>query len=71
MTSYFSLIPELFLPLLQLLILHKYMKIFLGAGNNHVQEHIEWGIYYIFLLILTVLEISIFRPICYYSGTSF
>lgn len=54
MTSYFSLIPELFLPLLQLLILHKYMKIFLGAGNNHVQEHIEWGIYYIFLLINSI-----------------
>ena len=30
------------------------MKIFLGAGNNHVQEHIEWGIYYIFLLINSI-----------------
>lgn len=51
MTEYLTIIPELLLSLLHLLIIQKYMKIFLGPGERHKRSYIKWGIYYIFLFI--------------------
>lgn len=51
MTEYLTLIQELLLPLLHLLIIQKYMKIFWGSGKQHLKSYIEWGMYYVFLTI--------------------
>ena len=59
MTQYLAIVPELLLPLLQLLIIQKYMKMFLGTGYNNLKEHIEWGFYYIFLLINNIGNLNI------------
>lgn len=51
MIVYTNIIPGLLLPLLHILIMRKLMKAFLGAGNSNLKTHIEWCIYYIFLVI--------------------
>lgn len=60
MTEYLTIIPELFLSLLHLLIIRKYMKVFWGPENRNLKGYIEWGIYYIFLIISNI--ISVFPP---------
>ena len=60
MTKYLTMIPELFLSLLHLLIIRKYMKVFLGSENRNLKGYIEWGIYYVFLLINNIS--SMFPP---------
>ena len=51
MTEYLTIIPELLLSLLHLLIIRKYMKVFWGPEKRNLKGYIEWGIYYVFLLI--------------------
>ena len=51
MTEVLTKIPELFLPLLHLLIIQKYMNIFLGSEYRNLKGYIEWSIYYVFLFI--------------------
>lgn len=60
MTEYLSIIPELFLSLLHLLIIRKYMKVFWGPENRNLKGCIEWGIYYVFLIINNIG--SVFPP---------
>ena len=60
MTEYLTMIPELLLSLLHLLIIRKYMKIFWGSENRNLKGCIEWGIYYVFLLINNIG--SVFPP---------
>lgn len=60
MTEYLTVIPELLLSLLHLLIIRKYMKVFLGPANENLKSCIEWGIYYVFLIINNIN--SIFPP---------
>ena len=60
MTEYLTIIPKLLLSLLHLLIIRKYMKVFLGAENRNLKGYIEWGIYYIFLNINNIS--SVFPP---------
>ena len=68
MTEYLTIIPELLLSLLHLLIIRKYMKVFLGPANENLKSCIEWGIYYVFLVINNINSYS--RHICYCSGMS-
>lgn len=51
MTEYLTILSELFLSLLHLLIIRKYMNVFWGPEIRNVKGYIEWGIYYVFLLI--------------------
>lgn len=51
MTEFLTRIPELLLPLLHLLIIQKYMNIFLGSEYRNLKGYIEWSIYYVFLFI--------------------
>lgn len=44
-------IPDLFLPLLHILIMKKLMKTLLGLGDNSTISYIEWGVYYAFLVM--------------------
>ncbi|MBD5535913.1 MAG: GHKL domain-containing protein [Lachnospiraceae bacterium] len=60
MTEYLTMIPELLLSLLHLLIIRKYMKVFWGPENRNLKGYIEWGIYYVFLIINNVG--SVFPP---------
>lgn len=60
MTRYLTIIPELLLALLHLLIVRKYMKVFWGTANENSKSYIEWGIYYVFLLINNIN--SVFPP---------
>ena len=60
MTKYLTMIPELLLSLLHLLIIRKYMKVFWGSENRNLKGYIEWGIYYVFLLINNIS--SMFPP---------
>lgn len=60
MTEYLTIIPELLLSLLHLLIIRKYMKVFWGPANENLKSYIEWGIYYVFLIINNIN--SIFPP---------
>lgn len=48
MTEYLTIIPELLLPVLHLLIIRKYMKVFWGPENRNLKGFIEWGIYLLF-----------------------
>ena len=54
MNEYISIISNLFLPLLQLLIVQKYMTAFLGSGNKCLAGYISWSLYYIFLFFSTL-----------------
>lgn len=60
MTEYLTMIFELLLSLLHLLIIRKYMNIFWGPGNRNLKGYIEWGIYYVFLIINNIS--SVFPP---------
>lgn len=60
MTEYLAIIPELLLSLLHLLIIRKYMKVFWGPENRNLKGYIEWGIYYVFLIINNIS--SVFPP---------
>lgn len=60
MTEYLTVIPKLFLSLLHLLIIRKYMKVFLGPENRNLKGCIEWGIYYVFLFTNNIS--SMFSP---------
>lgn len=60
MTEYLTITSELFLSLLHLLIIRKYMKVFWGPENRNLKSCIEWGIYYIFLIINNIS--SVFPP---------
>lgn len=60
MTEYLTILTELLLSLLHLLIIRKYMKVFWGPENRNLKGYIEWGIYYIFLLINNIC--SVFPP---------
>lgn len=60
MTEYLTIIPELLLSLLHLLIIRKYMKVFWGPENKNLKGYVEWGIYYVFLIINNVS--SMFPP---------
>ncbi len=51
MTKYWMMIPELLLPLLHLLIIQKYMKVFWEPEKKNLRSYIKWGMYYIFLSI--------------------
>lgn len=51
MNEYLLIISDLFLPLLQLLIIQKCMTAFLGSGNKGFAGYIGWTVYYIFLVI--------------------
>lgn len=51
MTKYITMIIELLLPLLHLLIIQKYLKVFCGPGKRNLKSYIEWSIYYVFLSI--------------------
>lgn len=60
MTEYLTIVPELLLSLLHLLIIRKYMKVFWGSENRNLKGYIEWGIYYVFLIINNIS--SVFPP---------
>ena len=60
MTEYLTILTELLLSLLHLLIIRKYMKVFWGPANENLKSCIEWGIYYVFLIINNIN--SIFPP---------
>lgn len=60
MTEYLTIVPELLLSLLHLLIIRKYMKVFWGPENKNLKGCIEWGVYYIFLIINNIS--SVFPP---------
>lgn len=60
MAEYLTIIPKLLLSLLHLLIIRKYMKVFWGPANENLKSCIEWGIYYVFLIINNIN--SIFPP---------
>lgn len=66
MTAYLMIISELFFSLLYLLIIRKYMKVFLGPANESFKSCIEWGIYYVFLIINNIN--SIFPPLILLLG---
>lgn len=48
MTEYLTIISELFLSLLHLLIIRKYMNVFWGPEIRNLKGYIEWGLYYVF-----------------------
>lgn len=50
MNEYLLIISDLFLPLLQLLVIQKCMNAFLGFGNKGFAGYIGWTAYYIFLV---------------------
>ena len=54
MNKYLIVLSELFLSLLHLLIIQKYLKTFLGPEKKTLKSYIAWGIYYIFLLISNI-----------------
>ena len=54
MSKYLIVLSELFLALLHLLIIQKYLKTFLGPEKKTLKSYIEWSIYYIFLLISNI-----------------
>lgn len=54
MNGYLTMLSELLLPLLHLLIIHKFLKVFLGTGKRTLISCIEWSVYYVFLLINNV-----------------
>lgn len=54
MSKYLIVLSELFLALLHLLIIQKYLKTFLGPEKKNLKSYIEWSIYYIFLLISNI-----------------
>ncbi|MDE7202284.1 MAG: GHKL domain-containing protein [Lachnospiraceae bacterium] len=60
MIEYLTILPELLLSLLHLLIIRKYMKVFWGPENKNLKGYIEWGIYYLFLIIGNIF--SVFPP---------
>lgn len=51
MNEYLTMLSELLLPLLHLLIIHKFLKVFWGTGKRTLISCIEWSVYYAFLLI--------------------
>lgn len=51
MNGYLTMLSELLLPLLHLLIIHRFLKVFLGTGKRSLISCMEWGVYYVFLLI--------------------
>lgn len=51
MRESFALISDLLFPLLQLLIIQRYMTAFLGAGKQSLVGYMGWLAYYIFLII--------------------
>lgn len=51
MNGYLTILSELLLPLLHLLIIHKFLKVFLGTGKRSLISCVEWSVYYVFLLI--------------------
>ena len=51
MNGYLTMLFELLLPLLHLLIIHKFLKVCLGAGKRNLISYMEWSVYYVFLLI--------------------
>lgn len=55
MTKYLTMISELLLPLLHLLIIHKYIKLFWVSDQRYIRTYIEWGLYYVFLFINNVI----------------
>lgn len=57
MNEYLSIISDLFLPLLQLLIIQKFMTAFLGVGHKRFAGYIGWILYYIFLTITSLSTI--------------
>lgn len=60
MIMYVSLISGILLPLLQLLIIHRYFSILLGQNCKTISSSVSWLLYYIFL-VLTELT-SIIQP---------
>lgn len=60
MTEYLIIIPELFLSLLHLLIMRKYMNVFWGPEIRNLKGYTEWSVYYVFLLINNIN--SVFPP---------
>ncbi|KAI4446648.1 hypothetical protein C823_001166 [Eubacterium plexicaudatum ASF492] len=54
MTEYLTIISELFLSLLHLLIIRKYMNVFWGSEIRNLKGYIEWGVYYVFLLVSNI-----------------
>lgn len=54
MNEYRTILPELFLSLLHLLIIQKYMKAFWGPGTINLKSCTGWGIYYAFLLVSNI-----------------
>lgn len=50
MNEYLLIISDLFLPMLQILIIQKCMTAFLGSGNKGFAGYIGWTVYYIFLV---------------------
>lgn len=51
MNGYLTMLSELLLPLLHLLIIHKFLRVFLGMEKRSLISCIEWSVYYVFLLI--------------------
>lgn len=51
MNEYLTMPSELLLPLLHLLIIHKFLKVFWGTRKRTLISCIEWSVYYAFLLI--------------------
>ncbi len=51
--DYFVFVSNLLLPILQLLIIQKYMNIFLGPGNQKYAGCIGWVVYYVFLVAIS------------------
>ena len=60
MTKYLTILSELFLSLLHLLIIRKYMNVFWGPEIRNLKGYIEWGVYYVFLLANNIS--SMFPP---------
>lgn len=53
MREWLALIPELFLLLFHLLVIRKFMTVFLGPGKRSCWGSIGWIVYYIFLIVVS------------------
>lgn len=60
MNGYLTMLSEHLLPLLHLLIIHRFLKVFLGTGKRSLTSCIEWSVYYVFLLINNI--VIVFPP---------
>ncbi len=58
MREYLSLISALLLLLLHILIIQKFMTIFMGSGKRNLWGYIGWAFYYVFLVVVDQSDFS-------------